>query len=162
MVVTLLVSVFEDGKWVYTANHTSGDVDELKKIAYSMTFKPAAVSTAGLASPELTKQVDVVLNFNFVSDHDRKAWTARFKQIAGLLLKKPGLIELRCRSNLLDKSQVRVTMAWESLSEWANFVQNDDSDMKTLMHSGQPSMRNIKVELWGLFPNLPSVINPPK
>lgn len=162
MVVTLLVSVFKDGKWIYTANHTSGDVDELKKIAYSMTLKPAVVSTARLASSDSAKQVDVVLNFNFVSDHDRKAWAARFKQIAGLLLKKPGLIELRCRSNLLDTSQVRVTMVWESLSQWANFVQNDDPDMKTLMLSDQPSMRYIKTELWGLFQNLPSVINPPK
>ena len=91
---------------------------------------------------------------------DVKAYGAWSKKTAETTTKQPGMVEFRASRNMLGNPQVRVSVMWKSLADWARFAESD------VWHSLEAECRsfatNIRVELWGPSPVMPEPLRPAK
>ncbi len=102
--------------------------------------------------------VEVQTSFDFLPGVDMKAWAEFAKNSMAMYMKAPGLIEYRANRNVLVSPQVRATTLWQSLSDWAKFVETKEWEA----HVAQlrTFVTNIHVEIWGLSPVAPKPLRP--
>jgi heme-degrading monooxygenase HmoA len=79
------------------------------------------------------------------------------KKAAETIVQQPGLIELRANRNMLGSPQIRTTTCWKSTSDWAAFA---DGPWRTMEQELRTFATNLKVEVWGPSPLLPTPLRP--
>ncbi len=102
--------------------------------------------------------VEVHTRYDFLPGIDQKAWAEFAKNAIATIMKAPGLIEYRANHNLLGLPQVRTTIVWQSLGDWAKFTES--KDWATIESQRRTFLTNIHVEIWGPSPLAPKPLRP--
>jgi hypothetical protein len=76
------------------------------------------------------------------------------------MLKAPGLVEIRAYRSLLGSPQVRLTLVWQTLADWAQFAESPERQM--LDSELFKFATGIGLELWGPSPTVPEPLRPAK
>jgi heme-degrading monooxygenase HmoA len=103
--------------------------------------------------------VEANLTYDFLPNVDLKAYTAWSKKTTEAILRAPGLIEFRAHRGYMAPAQVRTTSVWQSMADWAKFVEGPYQQMELEMRA---YATNIKAEVWGPSPVLPEPLRPGK
>jgi heme-degrading monooxygenase HmoA len=101
--------------------------------------------------------IEVNKTFTFHPNVDQKALTEYRKKAIGTLLQTPGVIEVRSQRNILGTPQVRLTILWQTLADWANFAESNkrftyDDELRTFAS-------DIRLEIWGPSPSVPEPLH---
>jgi quinol monooxygenase YgiN len=99
------------------------------------------------------------VTYDFLPNVDLKAYSAWAKRTIEAMMKAPGLIEFRAHRGLMAPAQVRTTTVWQSMAEWATFIEGPWQQMETELRS---FATNIKSEVWGPSPVVPEPLRPGK
>ena len=102
--------------------------------------------------------IEVNVSYDFLPGIDQKAWAEFAKNTSATYMKQPGLIEYRANRNVLGSPQVRVTTVWQSLSDWAKFVQS--KEWEAIQAQLRTFVTNIHIEIWGPSPVVPKPLRP--
>jgi hypothetical protein len=102
--------------------------------------------------------VEVHGYWDFLPGIDQKAWAEFVKNAIATYMKAPGLIEYRANRNVLGSPQVRMTLVWQSLSDWAKFVESKEWEAHVAQF--RTFATNIHVEIWGPSPVAPKPLRP--
>jgi heme-degrading monooxygenase HmoA len=104
--------------------------------------------------------IECDVTYDVLPGVDLKAYGAWAKKTAEAMARQPGVMEFRASRNVLGTPQVRTSVMWKSLAEWATFAESD------VWRSVQAELRtfatNIREELWGPSPVMPEPIRPSK
>lgn len=103
--------------------------------------------------------IEVNKTFNLYPHVDQKALMEYRKKAIGTLLQTPGVVEVRSHRNVLGTPQVRLTIVWETLADWAKFAESDrrfafDDELRNFAS-------DIRIEIWGPSPTVPKPLRPP-
>jgi heme-degrading monooxygenase HmoA len=90
---------------------------------------------------------------------DQQAYGAWAKNAIGVTLKQPGLVEFRANRNLAGSPQVLVVSVWESVADWAKFVESSWVEIEGALRS---HATNIHYTLWATSPLVPQPLRPAK
>ncbi|SIT37093.1 hypothetical protein BN2476_110096 [Paraburkholderia piptadeniae] len=63
--------------------------------------------------------IEVVQTCDLLPATDFEAYAELTRQVVAALLRAPGIVEIRANRNLLGSPQVRATIEWQSLADWA-------------------------------------------
>lgn len=114
--------------------------------------------------PSVKKAVNPVIEVNKTYDLlpgiDQQAYLEYSKRALATMLKAPGLVEIRAYRSLLGSPQVRLTLVWQTLADWAKFAESPERqklDSELLKFA-----TNIGIELWGPSPAVPEPLRPGK
>lgn len=104
--------------------------------------------------------IEVNKTFTLHSNVDQKALMEYRKKAIGTLLQTPGVIEVRSQRNILGTPQVRLTILWQTLADWANFAESNkrfayDDELRTFAS-------DIRLEIWGPSPSIHEPLHPRK
>ena len=102
--------------------------------------------------------IEVSLTYDLLPGLNQKAYAEFAKNAIGTVLKAPGCIEYRANRNVLGSPQVRSTWVWQSLSDWAKFVESKES--AAIDTQLRTFVTNIHVEIWGPSPVVPKPLRP--
>ena len=104
--------------------------------------------------------IECDVTYDVLPGVDLKSYGAWAKRTAEAMARQPGVMEFRASRNVLGTPQVRTSVMWKSLAEWAKFAESDD------WRSTQAELRgfatNIREELWGPSPVMPEPLRPAK
>jgi len=89
---------------------------------------------------------------------DQQAYGEWAKKTIGVILQAPGVVEFRANRNLLGSPQVRSTIVFQTLTDWAKFVDTDE--WRTLEAELRAFATDIHIEVWGPSPVLPEPVRP--
>ena len=104
--------------------------------------------------------IEVNKSYDLLPGIDRQAYVAWSKGASATMLQAPGLVEMRVHRNLLGSPQVRLTLVWQTLADWAKFAESAERqklDAELLQFAA-----NIHIELWGPSPVVPEPLRPGK
>lgn len=101
--------------------------------------------------------IEVTNSYDLQPGVNLESYAAWAKKSAQMMAQQPGLVELRANRNVLGTPQIRTTSCWISLVDWARFA---DGPWRTLEQELRTFAVNIKVEVWGPSPLLPTPIRP--
>ena len=90
---------------------------------------------------------------------DLQSYGAWSKNALGTSLKQPGIIEIRANRNLAGSPQILVVTVWESVADWAKFVENSWMPIEEALHA---YATNIHYTLWSTSPLVPQPLRPAK
>jgi len=104
--------------------------------------------------------IEVNKTFSLHPHVDQKALTEYRKKAIGTLLQTPGVVEVRSNRNVLGTPQVRLTVVWQTLADWARFAEGDkrfalDDELRDFAS-------DIRIEIWGPSPTAPETLRPRK
>ncbi len=102
--------------------------------------------------------IEVNKTYDLVPGIDRQAYLEYGKRALATMLKAPGLIEIRVYRSLLGSPQVRLTLVWQTLADWASFAESPERqklDSELLEFA-----TDIGLELWGPSPTTPEPLRP--
>jgi hypothetical protein len=102
--------------------------------------------------------VEVTATYDFFPNIDQQAYGALAKRVIDTLLKAPGFVELRANRNLMASPQVRATYVFQTMADWANFVES--AEYRALDTELRLFVTNLKVDIWGPSPVVPEPIRP--
>ena len=103
--------------------------------------------------------IEVNLTYDLLPSADEQAYAEFAKKTIGAILKAPGLVEFRANRNLcFSSSQVRVVCVWETLSDWADFVES--ATWQALEFELRTLTTNNRIEIWGPSLLVPEPIRP--
>ena len=91
---------------------------------------------------------------------DQQAYLEYAKKAFATMLQAPGLVEIRAHRSLLGSPHVRLTLVFQTLTDWARFAESPERqklDSELLKFAV-----DIGVELWGPSPALPEPLRPGK
>ena len=104
--------------------------------------------------------IEVNKTYDLLPGIDQQAYLEYAKGAFATMLKAPGLVEIRVYRSLLGSPQVRLTLLWQTLADWAKFAENPERQM---LDSGLLKFaNNIGIELWGPSPAVPEPLRPSK
>jgi hypothetical protein len=89
---------------------------------------------------------------------DQQAYGEFAKKAIGIILPSPGVVEFRAYRILLGSPQVRSTTVFQTLADWANFVDTDE--WRTLQAELRAFATDLHLQLWGPSPVLPEPVRP--
>ncbi len=104
--------------------------------------------------------IEVNKTYDLLPGIDQQAYLEYGKRAFATMLKAPGLVEIRVYRSLLGSPQVRLTLVWHTLADWANFAESPERqglDSELLKFAS-----NIGIELWGPSPAVPEPLRPGK
>ncbi len=104
--------------------------------------------------------IEVNKTFDLLPGIDQQAYLEYSKRAVATMLKAPGLVEIRSHRNLLGSPQVRLTLVWQTLADWAVFAESPERqklDAELLKFA-----TGIGIELWGPSPAVPEPLRPGK
>jgi hypothetical protein len=91
---------------------------------------------------------------------DVKVYAAWAKKAGETMAKQPGMIEFRASRNMLGNPQIRISLMWKSLADWAKFAEGEVwGAVNTELRS---YATNFRIELWGPSPVIAEPIRPAK
>ena len=102
--------------------------------------------------------IEVNKTYDLLPGIDQQAYLEYGKRAFATMLKVPGLVEIRVYRTLLGSPQVRLTLVWQTLADWAKFAESPERqrlDSELLKFA-----TNIGVELWGPSPTRPEPLRP--
>ena len=99
------------------------------------------------------------VTWDLVPNVDLKAYGAWAQKATETTLKAPGLVEFRAHRGFMAPAQVRTTTVWQSISDWAKFIEGPWQQMETELRAFAV---NMKSELWGPSPVVPDPLRPRK
>jgi hypothetical protein len=102
--------------------------------------------------------IEVSKTYDLLPGIDRQAYLDYGKRAFATMLKPPGLVEIRAYRSPLGSPQVRLTLVWQTLTDWAEFAQSPDR--QKLDAELFEFATNICVELWGPSPATPEPLQP--
>ena len=102
--------------------------------------------------------IEVSVTYDFRQDIDRLAYEAFVERAVGAELQAPGFIEHRAHRNILGSPHVRVTHVWQSLADWANFV--DSIESQSIDAEFRTFVININIQIWGPSPVMAEPLRP--
>ncbi len=102
--------------------------------------------------------IEVDKMYDFLPGIDKQAYAEYSKRAIAALLKVPGLCEIRSYRNLLGSPQVRLTLFFETLADWANF--GDSPERHKLDAELLEFTPGFTIQLWGPSPALPQPLHP--
>lgn len=102
--------------------------------------------------------IEVSVTYDFRQDIDEIAYQAFVEKAVRAELHAPGFIEHRGHRNISGSPQVRVTHVWNSLADWANFV--DSIESRTIDAEFGTFVTNINLQIWGPSPVMPEPLRP--
>ena len=103
--------------------------------------------------------VESNITWDLVPNVDLKAYAAWAKKTIEATLRAPGLIEFRAHRGFMAPAQVRTTTVWQSIADWAKFLEGPWQQMETELRAYATS---IRPELWGPSPIVPEPLRPGK
>lgn len=89
------------------------------------------------------------VTFDLLPNVDLQAYAAWAKKATETTLKAPGLIEFRAHRGFMAPAQVRTTTVWQSIADWAKFIEGPWQQMEAEMRI---YATNLRSELWGPSP----------
>ncbi len=104
--------------------------------------------------------IEVNKTYDLLPGIEQPAYLEYSKRALATILKSPGLVEIRSQRSLLGSPQVRLTLLWQTLADWAKFAESPerqilDSELfKFATHVG--------LEIWGPSPAVPEPLRPGK
>lgn len=104
--------------------------------------------------------IEVNKTYDLLPGIDQQAYLEYAKKAFATMLKAPGLVEIRAYRSLLGSPQVRLTLVWQTLADWAKFAESPERqelDSELLQFA-----TNIGIELWGPSPAVPEPLRPGK
>ena len=104
--------------------------------------------------------IEVNKSYDLLPGIDRQAYVAWSKGASATMLQAPGLVEMRIHRNLLGSPQVRLTLVWQTLADWAKFAES--AERQKLDSELLEFAANIDIELWGPSPVVPEPLRPGK
>ena len=104
--------------------------------------------------------IEVNKSHDLLPGIDRQAYIAWSKRASATMLQAPGLVEMRVHRNLLGSPQVRLTLVWQTLADWAKFAES--AERQKLDSELLEFATNINIELWGPSPVVPEPLRPGK
>ncbi len=102
--------------------------------------------------------IEVNKTYDLLPGIDRQAYLEYGKRAFATMLRAPGLVEIRAYRSLLGSPQVRLTLVWQTLADWAKFAESPERQM--LDSELFKFAKNIGVELWGPSPATPEPLRP--
>jgi hypothetical protein len=104
--------------------------------------------------------IEVNKTYDLLPGIDQQAYLKYGKRAFATMLEAPGLVEIRVYRSLLGSPQVRLTLEWHTLADWARFAESPKRqrlDSELIKFAS-----NIGVELWGPSPTVPEPLRPGK
>ena len=104
--------------------------------------------------------LEVSKTYDLLPGIDQQAFLEFGNRAFATMLKAPGLVEIRVYRSLLGSPQVRLTLIWQTLADWAKFTESPERqrlDSELLKFA-----TNIGIELWGPSPAVPEPLRPGK
>jgi len=104
--------------------------------------------------------IEVNKTFDLLPGIDQLAYLEYSKRALATMLKAPGIVEIRSQRSLLGSPQVRLTLEWQTLADWAKFAESPERqklDSELLKFA-----TGIRIELWGPSPAVPEPLRPGK
>ncbi|MGD8565998.1 MAG: hypothetical protein PVF96_06590 [Candidatus Bathyarchaeota archaeon] len=104
--------------------------------------------------------IEVNKTFNLHPQVDQKALMEYRKKAIETLLQTPGVVEVRSQRNFLGTPQVRLTIVWQTIADWAKFAESEkrfafDNELRKFAS-------DIRIEIWGPSPTVPEPLQPRK
>jgi antibiotic biosynthesis monooxygenase (ABM) superfamily enzyme len=107
---------------------------------------------------EVNPMIEVNKTYDILPGIDQQAYLEYSKRALATMLKAPGLVEICSFRSLLGSPQVRLSIKFQTLADWAKFAEGPDRqklDSELLKFASQ-----IRIELWGPSPALPEPLRP--
>jgi heme-degrading monooxygenase HmoA len=101
--------------------------------------------------------IEVTNTYDLRPDVNLEAYAEWARKSVALIAEQPGLVELRANRNMLGSPLIRTTTCWKSLNDWAAFA---DGPWRELEQGLRTFTVNLKVEMWGASPLLPTAVHP--
>ena len=98
------------------------------------------------------------MTYELKPDFDQQAYGEFAKKAIGIILQPPGVVEFRAYRNLLGSPQVRSATVFQTLADWAKFVDTDE--WRTLQAELRAFATDLHLQLWGPSPVLPEPVRP--
>ena len=102
--------------------------------------------------------IEVNKSYDLLPGIDRQAYVAWSKGASATMLQAPGLVEMRVHRNLLGSPQVRLTLVWQTLADWASFAESPER--QSLDSELLEFATDVGLELWGPSPTVPEPLRP--
>lgn len=102
--------------------------------------------------------IEVVQTFDLLPDADLEGYAELAKRTVAVLLRTPGLLEIRANRNLLGTPQVRVTTFWQGLADWG--AARESSELTALERESRRYLTHVRAEIWGASDVLPEPVRP--
>ena len=93
------------------------------------------------------------MTWNLKADIDPRAYAEFANKAIHLTLNAPGCVEFRAHRNLLGSPTVRATYVWQSLADWAKFLES--AEEQALGTELATFATNVETQLWGPSPIIP-------
>jgi heme-degrading monooxygenase HmoA len=103
--------------------------------------------------------VEANVTYNLVPNVDLKAYAVWAKKAIDTTLHAPGLIEFRAHRGLMSKAQVRTTTVWQSMADWAKFLEGPWQQLEAELRT---QATNLRSDLWGPSAMVPEPLRPGK
>jgi len=98
--------------------------------------------------------IEVDETYDLLTGIDQKAYGEFVKKEMGR--KTPGIAEIRAYRNVLGSPQVRLTVVWQTLADWARWVEG--AERQAFQSELLKFATNVKFEIWGPSPLIPEPI----
>jgi len=102
--------------------------------------------------------IEINMTYELRPNLDQQAYGEWAKKAIEVILKAPGIVEFRANRNILGSPQVRSTTVFQTLADWAKFVDSDEWRTLEIEHRGFAT--DIHAEVWGPSPVLPEPVRP--
>ena len=102
--------------------------------------------------------IEVNKTYDLLPDIDRQAYLEYSKRAIRTMLRAPGIVEIRFYRSLLSSPQIRLTLVWRTLADWAKFAESPER--QKLEAELLKFAKRINVELWGPSPVMPELLRP--
>jgi hypothetical protein len=102
--------------------------------------------------------IEVNKTYDLLPGIDQQAYLEYGKRAFATMLKAPGIVEIRVYRSLLGSPQVRLSLVWQTLADWAKFAESPER--QRLDSELFKFATNIGVELWGPSPTVPEPLRP--
>jgi heme-degrading monooxygenase HmoA len=104
--------------------------------------------------------IEVNKTYDLLPGIDQQAYLEYARRALATMLKSAGLVEIRVQRSLLGSPQVRLTLIWQTLADWAEFGESPERqrlDAELLTFA-----TNIAIQIWGPSPAVPEPLRPGK
>ncbi|MBC8752636.1 MULTISPECIES: antibiotic biosynthesis monooxygenase family protein [Paraburkholderia] len=102
--------------------------------------------------------IEIVHKYDVLANADPQGYAELMKKVVEVLLRSPGLVEIRANRNLLASPEVRATSVWEHLADWEAARENEA--LAALDAQSRQYVTNMSVELWEPSSLLPHPLRP--
>jgi heme-degrading monooxygenase HmoA len=75
---------------------------------------------------EVNPMIEMIKTYDLLPGIDRQAYLEYGRRAFAAMLNAPGIVEMRVYRSLLGSPQVRLTLVWQTLADWARFADSPE------------------------------------